>query len=471
MDIKEIKRFAREWALKNSETYYRTAKFIWENPELSMQEFKSAGALCKVLADEGFQIEKGAGGMPTAFIASYGSGKPVIGINCEYDALPGLSQSAERPVKKPLAEGAPGHGCGHNLLGTGGVKAAAALRNSIEKFGLSGTIKVIGAPAEELCLGKPFLAKAGAFAGIDAFLDWHPWFSNNAGYFDCPAYFSVKYHYRGRLAHGNSPWYGRSALDAAMLQAQASEFLREHINPGNPPYAANTFNYTFSNTGPEFPSVVPDRASIWYVGRFVTTGDAQEALRRITNCAKGAALATETEVETELITATNHRIPNKVLAECMYANFEELGPPEFTAEEQQTAKEIQKELGVPETGLTVDLMPLTGGYAPVSDISEYSWNAPHVAVSVAMAPDNVGWHHWSITFTASNSIGGKGMDKAADIIAATGIDLLCDPSIISRAKAELKERLEGKDYQCLLPAGAKPPVNLNADIMAKYPAR
>jgi hypothetical protein len=174
MNIKEIKSFARRWAGENCEKYYRTAQFIWENPELSMQEFKSATALCKVLADEGFHVEEGAGGMPTAFIARYGSGKPVIGINCKYDALPGLSQSADQAAKSPLIGGAPGHGCGHNLLGTSGVKAAAALRHSMEKFGLSGMIKVIGAPAEELCLGKPFLAKAGAFAGIDAFLDWHP---------------------------------------------------------------------------------------------------------------------------------------------------------------------------------------------------------------------------------------------------------------------------------------------------------
>jgi aminobenzoyl-glutamate utilization protein B len=468
VNVKEVKSFARRWAAENREIYYRTAQFIWENPELSMQEFKSAAALRELLAAEGFQVEGGAGGMPTAFIAGYGSGKPVIGVNCEYDALPGLSQSAEGSVKKPLIEGAPGHGCGHNLLGTGGVKGAIILRRSMERFGLPGTIRLIGAPAEELCLGKPFLAKAGAFANIDAFLDWHPWYSNNAGYFDCPAYFSVKYHYRGRMAHGNSPWYGRSALDAAMLQAQASEFLREHIDPGKPPHAANTFNYTFSETGPEFPSVVPDRAALWYVGRFVTTGDAQEALRRITNCAKGAALATEIEMETELITATNHRIPNKVLAECMSANFEELGPPEFTAEEQQAAKDTQRALGVAETGLETSIMPLSGGYAPVSDISEYSWNAPHVAASVVMAPNNVGWHHWSITFAASASTGRKSMDKAADLIAATGIDLLCDPSILVRAKAEQEERLEGRTYRCLLPVGAKPPINLNADIMAKY---
>jgi aminobenzoyl-glutamate utilization protein B len=468
MDVKEIKRFVREWAAENREAFYLTARTIWETPELSMQEFTSAGILREVLAGHGFRIEEGAGGMPTAFIASFGSGQPVIAINCEYDALPGLSQAADTSAKKPLVEGAPGHGCGHNLLGTGGVKAAAALRYAMEKYGLSGTIKVIGAPAEELCLGKPFLAKAGLFSGIDAFLDWHPWFGNNADYLDCPAYFSVKYHFRGRMAHGNSPWYGRSALDAAMLQGQASEFLREHFNPGKPPYAANTFNYTFSHTGPEFPSVVPDKASIWYVGRFVTTEDARDALRRITNCAKGAALATETEVETEILTFTNHRIPNKTLSEYMHANFEELGPPEFTEEEQQAVRTIQKEMGVPETGLNTDIMPLNSGYAPVSDISEYSWNAPHAAVAVTMAPDNVGWHHWSVTYLAANSMGRKSMDKAADIIAATGVDLLCDPSIVSRAKAELAERLDGKSYQCLLPADAKPPLTLNADIMAKY---
>jgi aminobenzoyl-glutamate utilization protein B len=433
-----------------------------------MQEFKSCGLLKSALAAHGFRVEEGLAGMPTAFVAAYGEGSPVIAVNCEYDALPGLSQDACAVRKSPKRDGAPGHGCGHNLLGTAAVKAAIALKHAMEKHGLGGTIKVLGAPAEELCLGKPFLGKAGLLRGIDAFLDWHPWSYNRADYDACCAYFSVRYHYKGRSCHGNSPWYGRSALDAAMLQAHATEYLREHIHPGEPPDAANTINYTFTSVGPEFPGVVPDRATIWYVGRFVTSSDAEDALRRVTNCAKGAALATDTEVEVEIITATNHKIPNKVLAARMHENFVALGAPSFTPKEQAAARAVQKELDAPESGLATEILPFGGGYSVVCDTSEYSWNAPYATAWIAMAPENTGWHHWGVTSCAAGGMGRKSMDKAADLIAVTGADLLCDAALLEEAKAELRERLAGKTYKCLLPADLKPPVDMNADTMEKY---
>ncbi|MDR2133174.1 MAG: amidohydrolase [Clostridiales Family XIII bacterium] len=468
MDVERIKKDALRWARDNGEEFYGISKEIWENPELSMQELKSCELLKGALRARGFRVEEGVAGMPTAFVAAYGDGFPVIAVNCEYDALPGLSQSAGATEKRAVREGAPGQGCGHNLLGTAAVKAAAAMRFAMEKHGLGGTVKVIGAPAEELCLGKPFLGKAGLLEGMDAFLDWHPWSYNRADFDSCCAYFSVKYHYRGRTCHGNSPWHGRSALDAAMLQAHATECLREHLHPGEPPDAANTLNYTFSSVGPEFPSVVPDRATIWYVGRFVTSLDAEDALRRVTNCAKGAALATDTEVDVEIITATNHKIPNKVLANLMHKNFVALGAPEFTPEEQAAARAIQRELGVPESGLATEILPFGGGFSVVCDTSEYSWNAPYATAWIAMAPENAGWHHWGVTSCAAGSMGQKSMDKAAELLAVTGIDLLCDASLVEDAKAELRERLAGKAYKCLLPADLSPPADMNAGTMEKY---
>jgi aminobenzoyl-glutamate utilization protein B len=466
--INLIKEDVLRWAKEHREEFYGISEEIWKNPEMSMQEFKSCGMLQSVLSAHGFSVEAGIAGMPTAFMAAYGEGSPVIAINCEYDALPGLSQDAGAVQKRSVREGAPGHGCGHNLLGTAAVKAAIALRGAMEKHRLSGTVKVLGAPAEELCLGKPFLGKAGLLGGIDAFLDWHPWSYNRADYDSCCAYFSVKYHYRGRTCHGNSPWHGRSALDAAMLQAQATEYLREHIYPGQPPDAANTLNYTFSSVGPEFPSVVPDNASIWYVGRFVTSSDAEDALRRVTNCAKGAALATDTDVDVEIITATNHKIPNKVLAERMHENFVALGAPAFTEEEQAAARAIQRELGTPESGLATEILPFGGGYSVLCDTSEYSWNAPYATAWIAMAPENAGWHHWGVTRCAAGSMGQKSMDRAAELLALTGVDLLCDASLVEKAKAELRERLAGKTYRCLLPADLTPPTDMNASAMERY---
>lgn len=464
----KLKQFITEWLETNKEPFHEAAGQIWENPELSMQEHKSMGILTDLLRQHGFSIEIGAAGMPTAFIASYGSGKPVIGINAEYDALPGLSQEKGRTEKQMQRQGAPGQGCGHNLLGTGGVKAAISLRYAMEQYNLKGTIKVIGAPAEELCLGKPFLGKAGYLSGYDAFLDWHPWSYTRADYDSCSAYFSVKYHFKGKSCHGNSPWFGRSALDAAILQAQSVEMMREHMPPGQPPDAANTINYTFSETGAEFPSVVPDVASIWFIGRFTTTEDAEKALERVTNCAKGAALATETEMERELITATHHKIPNKTLATVMHNNLVMAGPPQFTEAEQEMAKKIQQQMGVQESGLPKEIEPFKGGYTVVCDTSEYSWNAPYATAWIAMGPENIGWHNWGVTCCAGSTPGLKSLDKGAEVIALTGADLLADPELLANAKEEWNEAMKNKTYRCLLPEDSCPPVQLNEEIMQKY---
>lgn len=466
--LNEIKEYLIKWNHENAAPFYEAEQKIWNTPELSMQEFESSKVLMDLLESYGFSVERGVAGMPTAFIASYGEGKPVIGINAEYDALPGLSQDGETLEKKAKVKGAPGHGCGHNLLGTGSVKAAAAMKSAMEHFGLKGTIKVLGTPAEELCLGKPFMGKAGCFSGVDAFLDWHPWSYSRADYDSCCAYFSVKYHFTGRTSHGNSPWHGRSALDGAVLQAQAVEMMREHLYPGCPPDAANTINYTFSNTGPEFPSVVPDVATAWYIGRFVTTEDMQDALERVTKCAKGAAMATETEVETELITATHHKIPNKVLAEAMNKNFQRVGPPKFTEEEHAKARAIQKEIGAPETGLPAEIMPFGGGYTVVCDTSEFSWNAPYASAWIGMGMQDCGWHHWGVVRCAADTMGQKSMDTAANVISLSAADLLCDPDLLKRAQEEWRQRMDGRTYKCLLPEDYAPPIHLNEDVMALY---
>lgn len=467
-DLKEIKEFIIEWNEVNTADYYEASDQIWENPELSMQEYKSSQTLINLLEKAGFEVEKAVAGMPTAFIASYGSGKPVIGINCEYDALPGLSQDREKLEKAPVKQGAPGQGCGHNLLGTAGVKAATAIKEVIEKFKLSGTVKVIGAPAEELCLGKPFLGKAGYLSGYDAFLDWHPWNYTKVNYDSCQAYMSVKYHFTGRTCHGNSPWHGRSALDAAMLQGHAVEIMREHMYPGYPPDAANTINYTFVTTGPEFPSVVPDYTTAWYIGRFITTEDMEKALERITKCAEAAAMATETEIERELVTATHHKIPNRVLAECMYSNMVQVGAPDFSSEEHKKAKAIQRELGQPETGMPTEIEPFEGGYTVLCDTPEYSWNAPYATAWIAMGMKDCGWHHWGVTRCAGDTMGQKSMDCAAKVISMTAADLLYSQEILAKAHAEWMERMEGKQYQSLLFDDMEPPVNLNKDTMYKY---
>ncbi len=465
---KTAKTFIMDWNRGNTQTYYDVADKLWENPELSMQEYKSSAALIRLLEENGFEVEKGVAGMPTAFVASYGEGKPVIGINAEYDALPGLSQSLDSLKKEPLIPGAPGHGCGHNLLGTAGVKAAIAVRTVMEKFDLPGTIRVLGMPAEELCLGKVYMGKAGYLEGYDAFLDWHPDFANYINYDSCQSYFSVKFHFRGQASHGNAPWHGRSALDAAMLQAHAVEMLREHLYPGTPPYAANTINYTFTSCGPEFANVVPDYTTAWYIGRFTTTEDMVEAMERVTKCARAGALATETEVQREIITMTHHKIPNKTLASCLRENFLEFGLPSFTEQEQAKAREIQRNMGVEEVGLYTELLPFDGGWTGLCDTSEYSWNAPYATAWIAMAPYNCGWHNWAVTRCSGDTMGKKALDAAAGTLSMSALDIICDPKLLRSAKAEWEERMNGRTYQCLLEDEMTPPIDLNRDVMEKY---
>lgn len=466
--LKNIKDFLIKWNEENAQEFYDTSKYIWEHPELSMQEYESSGALMELLEKYGFKVEKGVAGMPTAFIASYGTGSPVIGINAEYDALPGLSQDGEKLEKCAIITGAPGQGCGHNLLGVGGVKAAIAAKEAIEKFGIKGTVKVFGSPAEELCLGKPYMGRAGCYDGVDAFLDWHPWSYTKANYDSCQAYFSKKYHFKGKTSHGNSPWHGRSALDAGQLMGHAIDVLREHIYPGNPPDAANTINYTYTSTGPEFPSVVPDYTTVWVIGRFETTEEMLETLKRVDNCAKAGAIATDTSVEEEVITVTHHKIPNKVLAEHVYNNMLIVGVPQFTEEEQAKARAIQKELGQHETGLPTKLDPFEGGFTVLCDTSEFSWCAPYASPWIAMGMQNCGWHHWGVARCAGDSMGQKSLDCAAKVISLTAADILCDEKVLIEAQSEWKERMGGRKYECLIPAEQQPPIELNKDIMDKY---
>jgi len=248
-DAKTGKEFVLSWLEANNSKFYPFADALWSFAELGCAEGRSSSLLTKLLEKKGFVVQREVAGMPTAFVASRGSGRPVIGLNCEFDALPGLSQGL-CPDRRPVVEGAPGHGCGHNLLGVGSIMAAVSLGEWLSRSGLPGTIEVLGTPAEEICVGKPFMARAGLFEGIDAIIDWHPFDRNGANYDTCNAYFSIRYHFRGRTAHGNSPWEGRSALDSGLLMVHGIEMLREHIPPGSTD-AANTINYTFPDVGHE----------------------------------------------------------------------------------------------------------------------------------------------------------------------------------------------------------------------------
>jgi aminobenzoyl-glutamate utilization protein B len=430
-----------------------------------LEEYEAHRLHTEFLKEKGFSVESGAAGMPTAYVATWGEGRPIIGFSAEYDALPGLSQKVTAS-KDPVRLGAPGQGCGHNLLGVGGVLAAVSLKEAMKKHGLSGTIKLFGTPAEELCVGKPFMGNQGVFDGVDVVLDWHPWAGSAVHYATCPAYFNVKYHFHGRTAHGNAPWHGRSALDAAILQGHAIEMLREHYPPGTSLSAAHTINYTFSDTGPEFPSVVPDRATLWCIGRFSTAELVKEIIERVDRCAEGAALATDTTVTKEYITASHDMIANETVAQVLYDNLIAAGDVEFTEEEKAFVTVMQKEEG--QEPFVPDPIPEPSYRAmAVTDAAEYSWIAPYGIMILNLGP-GPGWHNWMVTACAGGSHGEKTLGKAGQILACAAVDFLENPDLLQKAQTEWKEKMKGRVYESLLPEGTPVPLGINKGTMDKY---
>lgn len=457
-----------KWIEENKEEFYSISDNIWENPELSMQEYFASEQIAKVLKKYDFQVEKGVAGMPTALVATWGEGKPTIGFSSEYDALPGLSQKKDANRQSPVTPMAPGHGCGHNLLSVGGVIAAIALKTLAVKEGICLTIKVFGTPAEELCIGKPYMAREGLFEGVDTFLDWHPSHLNRGGCCATNGYFNVKYHFKGKSSHGNAPWQGRSALDAGMLMGMSLEMLREHIPPSSPD-APTTLNYAYPDMGNSFPNVIPDKSVVWCIGR-VKDGDvAAEVMSRIEDCAKGCALATGTEVESNVITASHDLIPNMNLSKLLEENLTLVGVPQFTEEEQMEAKEIQRSLGVKESGYKCVISDVEEGYQPVTDSSEYSWFAPIGFLNVALCPSiDTALHSWAATSLAGREIGKKALLVASKTLAATALDLILNPQNIEEAKLEWKERMGDRSFKTLLPTNSMPDLETNKEIMERF---
>jgi aminobenzoyl-glutamate utilization protein B len=466
MDAAKVKQFISEWVDQNKQEFIDCSTYIFDNPELGMQEFKAVEALTKLAAKHGFKVDAGVAGMPTAFVATYGSGRPVIAFSVEYDCLPGLSQKV-CSTKDPVIPGAPGHGCGHSILGPAAMKAGIAFRYAMEKFGFAGTIKMFGTPAEETCIGKPFMARAGLFDDVDAFLDWHPNFDNTLINKSSNAYFNKYYHFKGKTAHGNSPWNGRSTLDACILMGHAAEMLREHVKPGAEGAATfNTFNYTFSDIGPEFPSVVPDKSTIWFVGRFNSTDVMNDMMERLDKCAEGAALATGTTVKSELVTAIHEKIPNEILGQVVHDNYLALGQMPITEEEHEFAKELQKNSGLEPVGIVQKELPPSQTDTYVSDNSEYSWFAPLAMFLPAIYPGPL--HHWTITATVGSSIGLKSLGYVAKVLANSAVDLIVKPDVLAAAQKELERRLGGQIYKSLIPDEISPPLDANKQTMEKY---
>jgi aminobenzoyl-glutamate utilization protein B len=428
---------------------------LWALAETSLREHRSAATLADYLEAEGFAVERGVAGMPTAFVARWGSGEPVIGILAEFDALPGISNIAE-PHREPLEEGGAGHGCGHNLFGSGSAGAAVAAKAVMEAEGIPGTIILYGSPAEETVIGKVYMARAGVFDEADVVLDWHPGDDTKAEYERSQAMNNFTVEFRGRTAHGAAdPWNGRSALDAVELMNHAVNMMREHLP------TSTRIHYVIEDGGGA-PNVVPAYARVWYYVRDLDRDGVEHAYQWVLKAAEGAALATETTHEVTLTTGVHAYLLNRTLAEVLDRNLRAAGAPEWSDEEQAFAREIQRATGKDEEGMAVGIDSLAAEEVPAqggsTDVAEVSRIAPTAAISVASAPIDAPWHAWPVVATAGMSIGHKAMLTAARTLAATIVELAVSPGTIADARAEFGGRMEGRPYVSPLPEGQAPPV-------------
>ena len=470
--IAKEKQAVLDWLSKPEtvETFGKISDTIWDYAELGLQEFRSSKLLADTLEAAGFTVERNLAGMPTCFVATYGSGKPVIGLLGEFDALPMLSQKGRVAKKDPVVEGAPGHGCGHNAMCTAAAAAAIAVKEAMIAHGIKGTIKVFGSPAEEIVASRPYMIRAGLFEGVDAVIDNHASQGFGTGYgVDGNALFSTIFTFKGKTAHSaGAPWAGRSALDAVEIMDVATNFLREHLP------LTQRLHYVILEGG-EAPNVVPDRASVWYYVRN-TDERLEEMYERVVNCAKAGALASGTELASmRVVSAIHQRHANKAAAELFQKNIELVGMPAWTDEEQAFAKALQKELGVEEKGMPakVDALeaPQTGRDfvgGGSSDVGDVTLIAPTATITFpGWVPGAIG-HHWSTVTAGYGSTAWKGLNAGAKAIAASAIDLLTKPEELGRLRKEFEEYSKTHPYKPFLPADATPPNDLNKGLMDKY---
>ena len=428
---------------------------IWRFAETSLTESRSAAALADYLAERGFTVERGVAGIPTAFVARYGSGAPVIGILAEFDALPGISNEAA-PTRAPRVRGGAGHGCGHNLFAAGSAGAAVAAKEVLAARNLPGTLLLFGCPAEETVIGKVYMAKAGVFAGVDACLDWHPGDKTHADYETTRALnnFIVRFH--GRTAHGaGDPWNGRSALDAVELMNHAVNMLREHVQP------STRIHYVIADGGGA-PNVVPAEASVWYYVRDLERAGVEATYARVLKCAEGAAIATETTYDVELTTGVHSYLLNRPLTELLDRNLRAAGAPQWTAGEQEFARKLQLATGKPEQGLFAGIKDLPADPQPApggsTDAAEVSRITPPGKLRVACAPIDTPWHAWPVVACAGTSIGHKCVRTAARTLAGAALELFATPALVAAARAEFATKTKDKPYQCPIPMEQKPPL-------------
>lgn len=438
--------------------YATIAQQIWDFAEVGHQETQSSALLQQTLRDAGFTIDVGVAGMPTAFIASYGSGQPIIGILAEFDALPGISQDRV-PIRKLLTEKNAGHACGHHLFGTGSTAAAIAVKEWLEQSKTRGTIRLYGTPAEEGGAGKVYMVRAGLFDNVDAVLHWHAGDENSASASSSLANKSAKFRFYGVSAHAAAaPHRGRSALDGVEAMNHMVNMLREHVPD------RTRIHYVITSGGAA-PNVIPDFAEVYYYVRNPDPQVVMSLFDRVVKAAEGAAQGTETRVEFEVIHGIYALLPNETLARVMYENLRRVGGVDYSAEERVFAEAIQTSLNrddVPSlatAGEIAEFYVSNEAEGGSTDVGDVSWMTPTAGLSAATWVPGTSAHSWQAIAAGGTTIGNKGMVVAAKTLALTAIDLFRDPSIVRTAKAERDRRVGANFTYTPLVGDRSPPLD------------
>ena len=438
---------------KHQQELIKLSDQVWGFAETAMRETQSSKVLADYAEAQGFKVTRGVAAIPTAFIAEYGSGKPIIGVLGEFDALPGLSQKAQ-PVKEAVKKDAPGHGCGHNMFGAGSLGAALSIKELIAAGKLKGTIRFYGTPAEEDLAGKVWMAKAGLFDDLDVCLDWHPDYENKANMQSSQAVIDYSISFKGKSAHAAAdPWNGRSALDAAELFTSGINFLREHVKP------SVRMHYVYTKAG-NVPNVIPAEASVWLWIRDSKRGGVAEVTERMKDIAKGAALMAGVEYEIKLNNGLYELLINETGAKTLQTNMNLVGPITYTKDELNFADKIMKEYGLEMKGISGNIKPLeatkpdpTGGSTDVGDVS---YIVPEITLLAATAPYEAPWHSWVVVACGGMSIGHKGMLFASKALGTTMVDLFENEKLRQDIKEEFLKRKGKEVWKAMLPDGPPP---------------
>lgn len=469
--IIDEKRAALDWIASNEKRITDLSDIIWGFAEPALREYKSAKTHCDFLHENGFEVEKGISGMPTAFVAKYGEGKPVIATYAEYDATPGNSQKAV-PLKEPIVPHAPGFEDKHNMLGVAATAAAVAAKFAMERHGFKGTIKVFGTPAEKICIGKTFQARDGYYDDLDAVVANHPWSANSVSWENLPdSYMAAAFRFQGLQVYGGTPWEGKSAIDAVILMNVMANYMKEHLRP---PQSLNEI----ISIGGQCLTNIPEFTEVFYAFRAPNEDLVTKILDVLRQCAEAASRVTGCSHELRYMGASRTGLPNLALSRVAFKNMELVGPPKFTEEEKDFCRQLQKNVDIEpmEEPLDETLTPPekgamqfgSGRQACVTgcdDFNEFTWYAPSTWVHTTQwfkSSADVHPPSWSMAALSSTGVTHKGGILAAKTMALTMVDLFTKPSLLKEAKAEFEERLRkrGGREPCLMPPDAKPPIDL-----------